>query len=139
MAAVERGYLKISRTWAAGDRVSLVLPMAAVRVYAHPDVRQDIGRVALQRGPLIYCLEQHDNSAPVNRLRLPAGTQLQDVWRPDLLGGVVVVSGAVRAADAAGWGKPLYRGTPPTESESMMTGCPIASGAIAVPTRRNCG
>ena len=124
MAGVERGYLKITRTWAAGDLVSLTLPMSAARVYAHPDVRQDIGRVAIRRGPLVYCLEQHDNSAPVNRLRLPAASPLQDGWRADLLGGVVVVSGAVRAADAAGWGKPLYRGTPPSESESMMTAVP---------------
>ena len=124
MAGVERGYLKITRTWAAGDLVSLTLPMSAARVYAHPDVRQDIGRVAIRRGPLVYCLEQHDNSAPVNRLRLPAASPLQDGWRADLLGGVVVVSGAVRAADVAGWGKPLYRGTPPSESESMMTAVP---------------
>ena len=121
---VDRGYLKITRTWAAGDRVTLALPMPAERLYAHPDVRQDLGRVALRRGPLIYCAEQRDNGAPVNRLRLPAGAALSDAWRGDLLGGITVLQSDAAAADPATWGDALYRTTPPAESRSALMAVP---------------
>ena len=55
----------MSRSAASGrpaTRVELDLPMPAERIYAHPDVRADVGRVALRRGPLVYCLEQADNA-----------------------------------------------------------------------------
>ena len=60
----------------AGDAVELDLPMPVERVYAHPNVRMDIGRTCLKRGPLVYCAEQADNpSVPVERLRLPRDAQ----------------------------------------------------------------
>ncbi|MBC7478952.1 MAG: glycoside hydrolase family 127 protein [Pseudorhodobacter sp.] len=120
---VERGYLKITRTWAKGDTVTLNLPMAAERIYAHPDVRQDIGRVALRRGPLVYCLEQQDNPDAVNRLRLPADAALSDAFEP-LLGGISVLRGQAKAADAAVWGPKLYRTRPPTETTSPIMAVP---------------
>ena len=59
--APKKGYVHIVRTWKKGDRVDLVLPMAVERIEAHPAVRQDAGFVALQRGPIVYCLEEADN------------------------------------------------------------------------------
>ena len=54
--------------WTAGDTVTMDLPMPVRRIYAHPRVRMDVGRVALSRGPLVYCIEQHDNGdTPVTR------------------------------------------------------------------------
>jgi DUF1680 family protein len=66
----EQGYLKLHRNWAKGDVVDLMLPMAPERIYAHPAVRQDLGRVALRRGPLVYCVEQQDINSPVAQVRL---------------------------------------------------------------------
>jgi DUF1680 family protein len=86
-------------------------------------VRQDIGRVALRRGPLIYCLEQHDNAAPVARTRLPATAPLSDAWS-DLLGGITVVQADALTADAAAWGPSLYRTTPPAETRSPILAVP---------------
>ena len=120
---VERGYLKITRAWTKGDKVALNLPMPAERIYAHPDVRQDIGRVALRRGPLVYCLEQQDNPSAVNRLRLPAGAALSDSFEA-LLGGISVLRSEARAADAAAWGPKLYRTKPPTETTSPIMAVP---------------
>src|SRR5206468_7471004 len=60
-AAPSKGFIAISRTWEPGDKVRLVLPMPVERVYAHPKVKADVGRVALQRGPVVYCLEGVDN------------------------------------------------------------------------------
>ncbi len=120
----ERGYLKITRDWAPGDVVELNLPMPPERVYAHPDVRQDAGRVALRRGPLVYCLESHDNPAPVNRIRLPAGAPLGDRFDPELLGGVALIEGRGFAEDASDWGNDLYRGFRAAEQPAAITAIP---------------
>ena len=105
---VERGYLKITRSWQPGDRVDLTLPMVPERLYAHPDVRHDAGRVALRRGPLVYCCEQHDNPAPVNRLCLPPQSDLTARARPDLLGGITVIEASATTEDANAWSNHLY-------------------------------
>ncbi|TIN58672.1 MAG: glycoside hydrolase family 127 protein, partial [Mesorhizobium sp.] len=57
------GYAAIKRTWTKGDDVRLDLEMPIERLYANPQVRQDAGRVALSRGPLIYCVEASDNDS----------------------------------------------------------------------------
>ena len=124
LMAIERGYLKIIRKWARGDRVELSLPMPAERLYAHPDVRQDVGRVALRRGPLVYCVEQQDIAGSVTRLRLPADAALTSEWRGDLLGGISVVKADARQSDATKWGTALYRNAPPTELPSPLTAVP---------------
>ena len=120
----ERGYLKLTRTWAKGDKVELSLPMPAERTYAHPDVRQDQGRVALRRGPLVYCTEQQDVADPVGRLRLPPDAALSSTWKGDLLGGITVLTAGAKAADVASWGDALYRGTPAAETASPLTAVP---------------
>src|SRR5271154_5592127 len=83
------GYALVEREWKAGDVVRLALEMAVERLYAHPDVKADFGRVALMRGPLIYCLEGVDNPAPLHRMRLPVGADLTPRFADDRLGGIV--------------------------------------------------
>ena len=77
-ANLKDGYVPIRRTWSRGDAVALDLPMPVERIYAHPDVTMDIGRVCLKRGPFVYCAEQADNAVPVPRVRLPrnAGVEI---------------------------------------------------------------
>ncbi|MCP6434886.1 glycoside hydrolase family 127 protein, partial [Klebsiella pneumoniae] len=65
---VSRGYLYLNRSWQEGDTLTLTLPMPVRRVYGNPQVRQQAGKVALQRGPLIYCLEEADNGANLHNL-----------------------------------------------------------------------
>ena len=120
----ELGYLKITRDWADGDVVELDLPMVAERVYAHPDVRADAGRVALRRGPLVYCCEQHDNPARVNRLRLSRDAELSSRFDADLLGGIAVVEGPARAEDAEAWSGELYSSRRAPELETTLTAVP---------------
>lgn len=57
----EHGYVNITRTWRAGDEITITMDLPAVKIEAHPYVSADVGRVALQRGPLLYCLEEIDN------------------------------------------------------------------------------
>jgi DUF1680 family protein len=97
---VDRGYVTVRRTWKAGDVVRLSLPMPVERVHADPRVKADVGRVALQRGPVVYCLEGVDNDGQVRNLCLPKDAHLKAAFVKDLLGGVVVVSGEALAVSA---------------------------------------
>ncbi len=91
---MERGYATLTRVWQRGDVIELDLPMPVRRVVAHERVEADRGRVALQRGPLVYCVEWPDNpDGAVRNLVLPGDNTLTAEWAPDLLNGVVVLKG----------------------------------------------
>jgi DUF1680 family protein len=60
-----RGYARLHRKWQGGDVVQLSRPMPVQRLKAHPNVEANLGRAALQRGPLVYCLEAADNGGHV--------------------------------------------------------------------------
>ncbi|SEM63352.1 hypothetical protein SAMN05216436_10650 [bacterium A37T11] len=92
------GYAVIHKVWKKGDHVELRLPMEVKRLKALDSVRQDSGRVALQRGPIVYCLEGTDNPKGVFNLILKANTPLVPQWEPNLLGGVYTITG--KAIDA---------------------------------------
>jgi DUF1680 family protein len=95
---LEKGYARIDRPWKTGDAIELSLPMPVRRVAAHPSVDADQGRVALQRGPLVYAAEWPDNGGGrVRNLLLSDDAPLSTAFRPDLLNGVQVVTG--RAAE----------------------------------------
>ena len=90
---VEKGYVSIRRRWKAGDKVALSLPLDVQRVHCDERVLANRGRVALQRGPLTYSVEDVDQAAPVSKLILKPGVALRAVWQPDLLGGVMAIEG----------------------------------------------
>jgi DUF1680 family protein len=94
---LDKGYALIVRTWKPGDVVELSLPMPVRRVEAHEAVEADRGRVAIERGPLVYCAEGIDNGGRVSNLVLPDGAALAAEPRPGLLGGVVVIKGEAEA------------------------------------------
>ena len=91
------GYARIDRTWRPGDVVELDLPMPVRRVLAHPDIEDDRGRVALQRGPLVHCAEWPDNGGRALNIVVPDDATFDSEFRPDLLGGIQVVRGEVEA------------------------------------------
>ncbi|MEZ4865171.1 MAG: glycoside hydrolase family 127 protein [Caldilineaceae bacterium] len=86
-----QGYALLNRTWQAGDVVELTLPMPVRRVAAHPAVAENGGKVALERGPLVYCAEGIDNGGQVLAAVLPDDAPLATEFVSDLLHGVVVV------------------------------------------------
>lgn len=90
---VKQGYLQIRRRWQKGDVVELDLPMPVRRVRAHPNVEADRDRVALMRGPILYCFEAADNPFDVLKLSLPKGASLKVEHQDALLGGVTVFHG----------------------------------------------
>lgn len=102
---IEKGYVAIARTWKEGDTISLDLPMPVRRVEANTEVAADRGRVALERGPIVYAAEWPDNpGGRVRNLMLPDSAPLAVEFKPAMLNGVEVVhSKAVALAyDAQG-------------------------------------
>jgi DUF1680 family protein len=121
----KNGYLSISRRWEPGDKVALELPMPPERVYAHPAVSKDVGRVALKRGPLVYCVEEVDSpGGAVQQLELRRDAKLDAAHRGDLFDGIVTLTAdGVRLRDA-GWENTLYRTTPPDRLPATLTAVP---------------
>ncbi|TCL70018.1 hypothetical protein EDC14_10107 [Hydrogenispora ethanolica] len=103
------GYLVIARRWSPGDSLLLELAMPAERVQAHPRVWQNAQKVALQRGPLLYCLEAADHAVPVEQILLPENAPLTGSFYPDLCGGVVALEGEALAPSLENWADRLYR------------------------------
>jgi DUF1680 family protein len=91
---LDKGYVPLTRKWKDGDTIALNLPMPVRRVAANDAVLADRGRVALQRGPIVYCLESPDNpDGHVRSLMLPDDAPLAAAFEPALLNGVEVVRG----------------------------------------------
>lgn len=109
---MERGYARLARQWKPGDLVELDLPMPVERIESHPRVQANRGRVALQRGPIVYCLEGVDHGGHVRNILLPRGAELRAEWRSELLGGVTVLRGRGVTFDVPAWEDELYRASP---------------------------
>ncbi|HET9054077.1 MAG TPA: glycoside hydrolase family 127 protein, partial [Cyclobacteriaceae bacterium] len=90
---VENGFAKLSKTWKKGDVVEVNLPMPVRKIEAIKNVKSDIGRVSLQRGPLVYCAEWPDNQGKTSNLILPENTVFTTEFKPELLQGVTVING----------------------------------------------
>ncbi len=130
-----RGYASIEREWKRGDRVEMTMPMVVRRVYAHPKIEADQGRVALQRGPLVYCLEGGDNGGAVRNLVIPPDAKFTTETRKDLLGGVTVIRGNALALHQAGWTNALYKlsSTVPGQTNVEFTAIPYFANANRQP------
>jgi DUF1680 family protein len=108
-AVSHKGYAKINRLWKDGDRIELELPMPVLRMKANPLVRADIGKVALQKGPFVYCMEQADNGANLHQVLLPRDARLETSFDKGLLGGVYVITAEAERIDEGAWDSALYR------------------------------
>ena len=91
-APVEKGYAVIERKWKDGDKIELVLDMPVEVVAADPRVKENEGRRALQRGPLVYCLEEADNKVDYDHLRISEDASFSTEFKPDFLRGVVTIT-----------------------------------------------
>jgi len=120
--AVEPGsYARLERVWEKGDEVRIDLPMPVERILSNPLVLENAGRVALKRGPIVYCLEQVDNpDADVWGIAISTKEPIEAAYRPDVLNGMVTLRGAAHAIDADFDGK-LYRSMSETPSKKRRT------------------
>jgi DUF1680 family protein len=88
---IENGYAVLKKNWRKGDVVEVSLPMEVRKVVANPQVTDNLGKVALQRGPLVYCAEWPDNNGKASNFILPANIQFSTEFKKDLLRGVTVL------------------------------------------------
>lgn len=102
-------YVAITRTWTKGDSINLSLAMPPTSMVSNPRVSDTYGRIALQRGPLIYALEQIDQGGvPISDLFIKANSSGTVEMRKDLLGGVAVLKVNGLAAEKTVGDEPLY-------------------------------
>ena len=118
---LESGYLYITRDFADGDTITFYMSMHGERIYANPAIAANSGKVALRRGPLIYCVEGVDNEGDVLGLFLADGKISTGDYQPELLSGVRVltVPGIRRKRTEA-----LYLSEKPLEEEVTVTAVP---------------
>jgi DUF1680 family protein len=83
--------------------------MPVERVESHPRVRMNAGRVALQRGPIVYCLEEVDNGSGLSDIALPREAELRAAFDESFLGGAVVIKGRGTRRRLSGWGGALHK------------------------------
>lgn len=103
------GYAMINRVWKDGDCVELILPMPVLRIKTNPLVRENVGKVAIQHGPIVYCLEEADNGPNLHEITLPEEAELKVEFDKDLLDGVCIITAEAERISHTTWGDELYR------------------------------
>jgi DUF1680 family protein len=129
------GYLALTRSWRPGTTVVLELQMEPELIAPNPRIDSVRGCLAIQRGPLVYCLEDHDQPAGINLLdiRIDPRGPLQDDWSTALFGGTPIVQARGYALDLDGWDGALYRtfegGAAPRRHALTLTAIPYYAWA----------
>ncbi|MGC4036700.1 MAG: glycoside hydrolase family 127 protein [Chitinophagaceae bacterium] len=98
---IEKGYAIINRTWKKNDIVEVSLPMEVRRVTANKNAKDDVGKIALQRGPLMYCAEWTDNNGRAANIVLPVNAQFTTEYEANLLNGITVLKSEATAITVA--------------------------------------
>jgi len=89
----ESGYITLDRQWDIKDEIEIHFAMPVKKIKSHPEIKSNAGKIALQRGPVNFCLEEADNEADIFELRLPENIELTPQFNKDLLGGVMTLEG----------------------------------------------
>ncbi|MBO5198282.1 MAG: glycoside hydrolase family 127 protein [Lachnospiraceae bacterium] len=108
-AQVKKGFLYLNDELMDGDEITLDFAMPAVKMCANPRVREDSGKLAVMRGPLVYCLEEADNGELLANLRLSPSAEITATWREELLGGVMTLQSPGRRMISSWDEDDLYR------------------------------
>lgn len=122
-AEPERGYVSIRRIWHGRNTVILRFPMPVMKIYASPAVRENVGKIALKRGPVIYCLEEMDNGKDLQALAIKRDSSPVARYESSLLDGLTTITAEgvrLTADDSAA----PYQTTPPTRSPAHLVFIP---------------
>ncbi|ADW72692.1 MULTISPECIES: glycoside hydrolase family 127 protein [Rahnella] len=118
----QRGYLRLTQEWQKGDRIEMMLPMPVMRVKGNALLRHVAGKVAVQRGPLVYCLEQADNGSELHNIRLPGDAQFRLISGSGLFAGKTLLqTQGERRTSVQASQQPLYRYNPPAQQTVPQT------------------
>ncbi len=121
---LRNGYVYIQREWTATDTIEWHMQMDVQILYAHPELRANAGRIALQRGPLVYCIEETDNGDQLASLAITTEAPLEAHYDPNLLGGCTVIKGQAIREQNTDADSSLYRLQPPARVEQSFTAVP---------------
>lgn len=120
---MEKGYAVLSRKWKKGDKIELNLPMTIRKVESGDSLKDDIGKVALQRGPIMYCAEWKDNGGRTSNIIVPKDAVFKADFAPSLLNGVMVLKGSVKSVNIDAASQNI------TTKDETMTAIPYYSWA----------
>jgi DUF1680 family protein len=122
------GYIHLTREWNPGDVVNYRMEMPIRAIWAHPAVRDLQGRVALERGPIVYCLEGMDHPGTIlDRITIDphnVSNEFKVEHDEHLLNGVSLLRGKGTVVDESGWENTLYRSQQPTSQTIDLTAIP---------------
>ncbi|WP_017812176.1 glycoside hydrolase family 127 protein [Paenibacillus shenyangensis] len=118
------GYVYIQREWSADDVVEWNMEMDVQIIRANPKLRATSGKVALQRGPLVYCLEQADNGELIAALQIETDQPMTSRFDERLLGGCTIIEGSAIREQEQNWGESLYQDHAPEQTRQSFTAIP---------------
>ncbi|MHA4742393.1 glycoside hydrolase family 127 protein [Dyadobacter sp. MSC1_007] len=90
-AVIEKGYIKLNRKWKKGDVVELTLDMPVRKVVSNENIKSNAGKVAIERGPVLYCAEGHDNGGKALTISMSGTQDFTPVFQKEMLGGINVL------------------------------------------------
>lgn len=120
---VENGYCQINRKWQEEDSIEIEFPMEVKLMRSNPKVQANAGKVALMRGPIVYCLEEVDNGQLLSSISINEGSIFNEKYMPDLLEGVTVLE-FEGFKDSEDWGDELYRTKPKDNTKIRLKAVP---------------
>lgn len=109
LVTVDANYLTVNRQWNDGDEIIINLQQQPKKIATHPNVTSNIGKVALKRGPIVYCLEEVDNDWPLHYYSIPPEGDIDVELDSQILNNVAVLQGEARIPNLDSWDKELYR------------------------------
>lgn len=121
---IVNGYAILNRLWKKDDLIELILDMPVELIQANPLVRSNAGKVAIQRGPIVYCLEEADNDKNLSSIVLNGSYGFEITQDKDFLGGAPIIKGKAVRTDISDWGSQLYRPYEPKENPIDFTAIP---------------
>lgn len=138
------GYLLLERCWNAGDEVELCMEMPVEVIQSNPKVNANAGCVALQRGPIVYCLEEADNGKNLSALSIAQEPDIKLSCAEEILQGAVIIHASAFRTCEENWGEQLYRPFIQEDKPAKLTAVPYfmwgnrGQGEMQVWIRRHC-
>lgn len=120
---VKNGYAVLRRVWSSSV-IRIEFDIVAELVAAHPHVRANAGKVAVVKGPVVYCLEEQDNFANLASVLVSPDAQLAECFDPTLFGGVTTIRFEGMKISDSKWGDELYRSADFSVEPVMLTAIP---------------
>lgn len=123
---LEKGYMYLTRAWNMGDKIAVSFDVDFRFVHCNPQVRDNIGKVCLMKGPAVYCLEEEDNGNYLASVMIDTCVPVQEIFDEKLFGGILCAKLEGKRIDYSKAGDLLYNGTKPVYVSDSFTAVPYS-------------